>query len=453
MAKFKKIILKPGSYVSPDGEMNIDENRIKHWVKQFNRMKSSGLNIPTPWGHQDQPTSIAEKELWESKFNAGFVDNLEVDENGNLTTIVDVPRQEDAERVGTIVKEVSPQIESVWRDGKGKIWSDVITHLAFVTHPVVSGQSNFERIEDTPLKKYAMRLSLSNYKENKDMPEPIDMDMAGTKRTPSTRASSARASSPRASSPRASSPRAEVTAERTGSGRSPEILDILASIGLVLPEDIEVPDGPFADALEAAALTLKHKIDELDEETGPEGAGGEFKDLELPPELLEGLEKGPQEEEGTEMKDAGTKGKPLDEQPAQMTMSLSKELDKTKQRLSLAERKWEESDKKGMDKDIKELVQTGRVTPAIANKLREKVRIYKLSLTNEGEPLTSVLQSEIDMFKLMPESMVLSDDQKFRMRNITEEILPSEFKEVAIEDAERIADDQLKRSGRGLALN
>jgi hypothetical protein len=432
--KFKKIILKPGTYISPDGEINIDKNRISRWVSKFNEMKSSGLNIPTPWGHQSKarPISEDENEFRTSKYNAGFVETLGQDEQGRMYTVIDVPRAEDADRIGTIVKEVSPQIESVWRDGSGKTWSDVITHLALVTHPVVAGQENFEPVKDDPLPSYSMRLSLSNYKEDKDMPEPIDMDATPTKKTatPSQRATPNKAAS-------------EVS---TSGSMDPELLDLLASVGLVLPEDLELPaNSPFVEALKAAALTLKHKIDELE---GPEaGAPG---DLELPPELMESLNKAPAtEQDNTQMQEK----KPLEEQPAQMTMSLTKELNSAKQRLSLTERKLEESEKKQMIADVKQLLSSGRITPPIATKLQEEIRVYKMSLnTNTGEALPSPVLEKIEMFKMIPENSTMAPADRQRM-SLTEEILPDTFKEMGEDEASRIADQQLRASGRSVVLN
>jgi hypothetical protein len=173
MAKFKKVVINPGKYVSPDGEIDVTPQDIQHWAKTLKEMKKSGLQIPCPWGHQDLDPN--KKEYFTSKFNSGYIEDFICDDKDNLIAILDIPREEDASRIGKTVREVSPQIEQEWRDGSGKVWKNVITHLALVTHPVVSGQENFERIDEAAKPQNALRLSLNmKKKEDNNMAEEFE---------------------------------------------------------------------------------------------------------------------------------------------------------------------------------------------------------------------------------------------------------------------------------------
>ena len=98
------------------------------------------------------------------KNNAGYVTDL-YESDGRLMCKLDIPRAEDASRVGTVVQEVSPLFHGQFVDGRGKIWKDVISHVGLVTHPVVAGQDNFK-----PLPAGTMALSLSMFANgDKDM--------------------------------------------------------------------------------------------------------------------------------------------------------------------------------------------------------------------------------------------------------------------------------------------
>lgn len=403
MPRFRKEILKPGDYRSPDGNITISQDRMNHWVNSFQKMRASGLKIPLPWGHQSSASpkleeTPEEKEFRECKYNAGYVENLEIDKNGTLSMIIDVPRDEDASRVGTSIQEVSPQIETAWKDGKGKTWADVITHVALVTHPVVSGQNNFEQIEEN---KLVMRLSLKDYIEDKKMAKE-DEKKPDEKKT-----------------------------EVKHSGVDSELLDLLAEIGLVLPDD--TTENTFKECLKTAALTMKHKLEELEGED-------HLKDLELPLEEPTG----DKEQPTVTPPPVPEKQPPVKEEQPTMQMSLTTDEDVVT-RLSLAEKKLEESDRKNLNNDIELLLRTGRITPVVANKLRNDVKTkYKLSLNSTDSPIVAM----IDTFKLLPEGNSWSQDEKVRLRNVQEEAIPTEFANLSDEDADRIADQQLKKTNR-----
>ncbi|OGT57675.1 MAG: hypothetical protein A3E01_02755 [Gammaproteobacteria bacterium RIFCSPHIGHO2_12_FULL_63_22] len=143
--EFRKHILNAGTYRAPKRTIRITPERIRHWCEQFDRMSQAGLQIPVPWGHVNStPRTPDEEEFWSSKYNAGFVKSLKTDEAGRLLAELEIPLEEDARRVGTVVREVSPEICDRFRDGSGNVWEDVITHVALVNMPVAAGQENFE---------------------------------------------------------------------------------------------------------------------------------------------------------------------------------------------------------------------------------------------------------------------------------------------------------------------
>lgn len=450
MAKFKKKVLEPGTYQSPDGEIVITPERITHWVNSFQKMKAAGLKIPTPWGHQTKANNpdYDEIEFNQSKYNAGFLENFEKDAKGALVAIVDVPREEDAEKVGTIVQEVSPQVETAWKDGKGRVWEDVITHLAFVTHPVVPGQDNFESITPLGATRLSLKHKLSNSitgevkmaKENEGLENEVD-EVDETEET----------SKPAKKSKKPKKDKEMEHAFESGdnetSGLDAELIDLLASVGIIIPDDTTQED--FMPALKAACATLKHS---------KEGGAGDMAGGDQ--DLLQGLDlsgmedalagAGAEQDGGKPPEDPAAAGQepnkgPLMEQPPSMSMSLNKNYE---DQLAMVSAKLEEADRARMSNEIELLLSQGKITPVIASKLKGDLKQYRLSLSSNGKHEPPMVQSHIDNFKLMPEGSAWSNDQRIRLSKVAEEALPSEFKNFDEAEANKIADSQLRATGR-----
>lgn len=109
-------------------------------------MKSRNMRVPVPWEHphRDDPEGypvdgndsvrLRNREL--ARLNAGWVDDLSIDETGTLKATLDIPREEDASRLSQIGSFVSPQF------GRWKEYDSAITHLALTNHPVNTDQAS-----------------------------------------------------------------------------------------------------------------------------------------------------------------------------------------------------------------------------------------------------------------------------------------------------------------------
>lgn len=154
MTEFTKKILQPGTYSVPVAgsrterqPVTIDEDRIDRWIDSFGQMQEAGLKIPAPWRHDPKAEPVrldGDSQDIDSFKNAGFWTDLYKGDDGALYGTLDVPREEDASRVGKSVQECSPLAKPEWEDGSGTKYGDSITHIALVTHPVVPGQENFK---------------------------------------------------------------------------------------------------------------------------------------------------------------------------------------------------------------------------------------------------------------------------------------------------------------------
>ena len=184
MARFKKAIVTAGTYSLPDGKggmrrEHITPDRLAYWANTAEEMRKKGARIPAPWKHDRDAQPVftgSDGTLSTSYDNGGFWRKVWVDYNKKgvptLFGELDVPGNSKdpdspAYKVGRTVKETSIYVRPEFKDGKDNVWRDSIMHVALVTHPVESGQDDFESVESTD----ALALSMSQI---------VEMDMGSS---------------------------------------------------------------------------------------------------------------------------------------------------------------------------------------------------------------------------------------------------------------------------------
>ncbi len=133
LTRYRKELLKIGNYVkaSTNQAFKVTSETLDHLVSTFHRWTKNGNKVSLPLGHEraDKPES-----------NQGWVVNLFREET-SLFGLVEILNPELA-----LTTDVSICIEGEVIDGKGHKYSDVITHVALCTDPVVGGLGAFEKL-------------------------------------------------------------------------------------------------------------------------------------------------------------------------------------------------------------------------------------------------------------------------------------------------------------------
>lgn len=162
MAKASKVLLRTGLYQPPQGELLVTPSRLRGYVDKFRQMRDLGIKIPIGWGHQPDANPAdasqrARQQYYLSALNAGYLDDLSLDRKGQLDSLMNCPgcevdpatgqytawvRLPDGREVRTGIGEVSVAIRD-WTDGQGRLWPDVITHVALTPLPVMADQEGF----------------------------------------------------------------------------------------------------------------------------------------------------------------------------------------------------------------------------------------------------------------------------------------------------------------------
>lgn len=155
---FRMPLVCLGTHQAPQQEVGVSTDRARHWIESHRRITAEGNRVPMPWGHQLKaiPHNDADARRFAmARWNAGNVIDLEYNpETKWVDAIATVPPGYEVETDAsgkptgrlvnptdhTTIQEMSAGIGN-WRDGKGKVWRDIIVHAALCTLPVIAGQS------------------------------------------------------------------------------------------------------------------------------------------------------------------------------------------------------------------------------------------------------------------------------------------------------------------------
>lgn len=468
MPTFTKAILRPGTYLArtPDGrrtKQTITLDRLKSWADKFSQMVASGLRIPAPYRHDPNAVPLLEDQNGADN-NAGFWKRLWLGPDATLYGELDVPRSEDASRVGTTVTEVSPLVEPERIDGKGREWKDSITHIALVTHPIASGQENFQPSDQMPAG--AAAFCLSHLVEGKVM-EFADNPQApaGTGSQPSEDDSQSRTSTQQMSSPNASNPSMQ------------QVMEALKVIGLTLPDDT-VPEN-LAERIVVAARAISGKEEseggqEPKEQPTPivmshgEKSVGDFLNKVI--HVFKPLRKKSKLRTGNKPKIETTT-------PSDRGIQMSQE---EKQALEVAQKAAEQALEfatgqavQGYEFRIQQLVKTGRIAPKyVDDKIKPQLEAFQLSFDDDGKPVETSLDLLLSSLEALPANSVITTPATGRknrkvprgkragMMYANEEPLPEDVGgddqdsttspgegEMTDEQADSIAEEMLKSTG------
>jgi hypothetical protein len=400
MARFQKTVLKPGRYwVSTfDGkrkEESFSSERIKHFADQHKLMLASGLKVPAPWGHDTKSVPMTKKEFLSAKNNAGEW-NFTLDDEGNLEGVIEVPLEEDAKRIGTTVKEVSPMIFKKFLDGNGRIWEDVIIHGALVTQAVQKGQENFKPVRTEDHIAVAMSCYMGEIGDDKD----------------SNRLKEGGSGEP-------TDPAGQPKGGPYGVG---DAVKCLRKVGVDLPDDTS--EDNIVERIVVACRAIQ------------------------------GADDG--DEEGTER---GIRGGTEQPQPIAMDIDMD-DKEKVTKLTNTLQKVAQESVKGGYVSRIKGLISSGRISKKYAQEnLEPLIGGFQLSITEEGEIGASELETAIGLLEKLPTSSFLGDSKistfgqksEGSAMSLFEEELPPEYEgEELVTDQDgldKIADIQLKTAG------
>ena len=140
---FWKEAMPEGVWKHPvkDFTLDVTPERLQKWVSNFNTFqKPRNIDVAVPHGH-----------TYDTKNNAGFVEEMEVRENGrggkSLFTLLNIPKGEDSGKIGSTIKQVSISLNPDLKFANGQAGveeiGECVEHVALTNYPAITGMGDF----------------------------------------------------------------------------------------------------------------------------------------------------------------------------------------------------------------------------------------------------------------------------------------------------------------------
>lgn len=372
MAKFIKSALKVGeTFIDGNGKpVPITAKRLSHFSKQFARLTGNKYNVPIDWDHGAtldalSPVLMSEqKKRRSAKNTVGELDSFKLAADGQsaeLTLKVSDPIAEGRAERNEVY--ISPVIMDKWNDGHGHEYSDVITHVDFVNHPVDHSQGPFKKVPEVApgTVALAIRMGLDPVCTLMgDPPPPPDDDEDGDK------------DADKDGTDNEDEDDTEPGSDSTSPEQVRRLVEALKPHDLVLPDDTDATN--ILERLEVA-LGVKAAIEGKGTEDPNDPAGGSDSQVKV-------------------TDPGGFQGMSLDP--------------RTKAAIAYAERQHQDSVKLR----LKNLLDSGRCTPAEFQAKEPGIGVIKLSLGTDNKPEASKVEEWIDSREAVPAGTFWTDQER-----------------------------------------
>ncbi len=153
--KVKQVFLKPGTY-KPGGKkhrVTLTADEIRQYVEGTRQVLAAGYQPPVLFGHapilsEEGAPKSRDQKADEVKHGAGWLEDLEIGEDGAASYVLDITDSEAARKFNEgSIRFTSPELRRVWKDGQGNLFQNVISHVALTHKPVNIDQGAVEQSE------------------------------------------------------------------------------------------------------------------------------------------------------------------------------------------------------------------------------------------------------------------------------------------------------------------
>lgn len=153
MPLFEQTFLKPAKYYTGNGRFTtIDAEFIKNHVAGTARLLADGHRVPILFEHAESgsdegaPVQAQRDKLADTvKHAAGWLVDVKAKDGGNEAVhVLEVPDENIAKKLRSgEIRYTSPEFRPTWIDGKGRVYQNIISHVALTHKPRSTDQSAF----------------------------------------------------------------------------------------------------------------------------------------------------------------------------------------------------------------------------------------------------------------------------------------------------------------------
>ncbi|MES2792742.1 MAG: hypothetical protein V4719_24225 [Planctomycetota bacterium] len=407
MATHAKDVLREGIFRKGTQYIRVSKEDLALACLNFEKMKSMGYRAPiiiehsTPGDPQGLPVHRDQMSARDkAKYQAGWSEDLRLNDQGILEVVMDVKSADGLRLINEVGTYVSPQFGPWTFPGESEPTPMVITHFALTPYPVDIGQNpEFRRISETsPVNatQLSQLVSFSMANMIPDLKQP-------TTKIPAT---------PDAKTAPETPPLNDQLPGHSEAAVWQQIGAALKLSGVILPQGAGVVDTP--QALLAALRTCAQRQNEA---PAPEAAVPQRQaasrttvpgqDPNQDPRL-----NGTKQENTFTMSTTNASQTPLDIKTLPEFVQMSQNME-----VLIAEnskmRRAEYANK------IKGLQDSGRISPALAQKFLATVGTYQFSATTTSTDFVK-LDAQLELAETLPVGAVWSPDQRISQMSLQE---------------------------------
>jgi hypothetical protein len=416
----KKAVLKDGDYHSPDGVVNVTPERRRHWANSFQKMREAGAHIPVAWDHGTNEEELSPTEGDRSAANTigELVDIVVTDDGIEFSVQVSDPHA-----IGRAERNevyVSPVIFPNWKNSHGHEFSDCITHVDLVNHPVDHSQGPFVTVTQEPgIVACCLRMGLSTnvYTKAIRMAKSEDDHYYGNKADIENHDGSGKGPK-------------KARGKKARGGRKGKRKMSLVRMGGDNTDDEEKKDTPEGDDSPA-----DEKSDDSPAETMADEANGESDGYDSIDEILDMLEEFkialPDDTDDSNLLDRlrtalhvaiAHKGGGDDEAPVPGADDQMQVASPMMQTMSLQSKTAflfaEKIHRDNIQRDLKQLLADGKCTPVEIKERESSLKAIKLSLDDQGNTKPSDVEKWIASRQPVPKGTFWDASQRLSLQVI-----------------------------------
>lgn len=247
MERFEQTFLQPGRYHVGGGRYrDFTAQEISSYVTGTKELLAAGHSVPLIFEHAapgSDEGSPRDSKAAQVKHGAGWLGGVNLGNDGSALHVLEVTDADAARKLADgSIKFTSPELRPTWTDGKGRVFKNIISHVALTHKPRNPDQSKLQ-----PVAEPALQFSLADlepiqmsFDDDKDADDKSPIDKATDRETPADASENPDMPTPGAASEEQK--------------QLESCIAFLKTIGVALPANTDASN--FMDRLQTGLMTL-----------------------------------------------------------------------------------------------------------------------------------------------------------------------------------------------------
>lgn len=179
MGRFEQTFLQPGRYHVGGGRFrDFTAQEIASYVNGTKELLAAGHSVPLIFEHAapgSDEGSPRDTKAAQVKHGAGWLEGVNLGNDGSALHVLDVTDPDAFKKLSDgSIRFTSPELRPTWTDGKGRVFKNIISHVALTHKPRNPDQSKLQPVQEPALQFSLADLEPIQMSDNADDKDPID---------------------------------------------------------------------------------------------------------------------------------------------------------------------------------------------------------------------------------------------------------------------------------------